>query len=135
MSSFTVSWSAIKQQRIFANLPESDVQNLFTEMAENNQTISKDNFIKLLNAFYVGFVFDVQLSQVPKSDLTNALENLKFIFEKKVNQEKGVCVEIAGLCDGKLTRNSEQQFCQQNRIHFTVGPIQRKFPKYSHQRF
>lgn len=77
-------------------------------MSETDKTINKANFIKLLNAFYVGFVFDVQLPQVPKADLTNALENLKFIFEKKVNQEKGLTISISSFCEGRLTRNNEQ---------------------------
>lgn len=76
-------------------------------MAEKNKLISKENFIKLINAFYIGFVFDVQLSQIPKSDLTNALENLKFLFENKVNLEKGESFSINKLCEGRLKRNNQ----------------------------
>lgn len=81
-------------------------------MAEKDKKISKDNFIKLINAFYIGFVFDVQLSQVPKGDLTNALENLKFIFEKKVNNEKGDSISVPKLCEGRFIRNHQQGFPQ-----------------------
>ena len=78
-------------------------------MADQQQRIDKDNFTKLMKAFYTGFVFDVKLDQVQKSDIMNGLENLKFVFEKKANQEKGSSFPLEKLFEGKLIRNSEWQ--------------------------
>ena len=83
-------------------------------MAEVDGAISRDNFIKLLNAFYVGFVFDVQLGTVPKADLTNALENLKCLLEKHATQDKGQVISMTGLCEGGVTRDLGQHVYQQN---------------------
>lgn len=109
-----MSSPVIKQQRIFSNLPEADIRNFYGELADGEGAISRDNFLKLLNAFYVGFVFDVQLSSVPKADLTNALENLKFLLEKHATHDKETQMSIHGLCEGGLTRNPLQLLQQQN---------------------
>lgn len=130
-TSLKVNSSVIKQQRIFNNLPEADIRSFFSEVVETDGNISKDNFVKLLNAFYIGFVFDVHLSSVPKSDLTNALENLKFIFEKRVNQDKGQSIAVALMCEGGVIRDSQQQPSEQDRVDSIAGPIQRSVSRHS----
>ena len=83
-------------------------------MNDGAPSIPKVVVLDLVDTFFKEFVFSVSTDSSQQEDFTAGVENLKCILNDISKTNNVLSLQVADICNGKLTRAPEQRLRQQD---------------------